>query len=488
MRSSTLFLGLGGALGLLASGQAFAGPTLLVPDFSDSRNPVEGIRARAELLRALGAYEDLQIAPLSKYKKLAPKYRLNPKQLGTSHAAAILGHNERVDGVLAGVALDHDQERVLRLAVYDATGVALFGKDLTLTEGVLAPQAAEEAAKGIAKALGSSMRQRPSAKAAAPPPSTAPPPPPPSHDDRYPPAAQGGENPPAGGAQANSPGETSPANPDGRYPTGAAAEPPPEPENVVPKAGEPLFEIGLSLPFSLRDFSLTDPSLTPSTFLTYDTASPYTGVAADFALFPLSHMSYWLQGLGLLGSFSAGFINNSYTDAQGTTTPFKSQDLRVGGDLTYRLHLNAIKDASGAPAVYNPSFGVRVGFSYFDYSVDADNPVDLQTIVRTPLKIGLDYLQPLGSWLRLGLGGEVYALAGPGSAEESEYGSSSSLGWGVHFTAGGLVGLAGLGYQLKFDYLSFSDHYDSTTGAVAGVSSGSESYLDVWVGLTYSIR
>jgi hypothetical protein len=297
-------------------------------------------------------------------------------------------------------------------------------------------------------------------------------------DNRYPPPE--GAPPPAG-----SPGQA--ASPDSRYPTGAAAEPPPEPD-AVPKAGEPLFEIGLALPLTLRDFSLTDPNLTPSNFLSYDTGSPYTGFAADFALFPFAHMAYGLQGLGLLGAFSIGFVNNSYTDAQGTTTPFKSQDLRVGGDLTYRLHLNAIKDGSGAPAVYNPSFGVRVGFAYFDYSVDSDNPVDLQPIVRTPIKIGLDYLQPIGSWLRLGLGGEVYVLAGPGSAEEDEFGSSSSLGWGIHFTAGGLFGLAGLGYQVKLDYLDFSDHYDGTTGTVTGVTSGSETYFDIWLGLTYSFQ
>lgn len=105
-----------------------------------------------------------------------------------------------------------------------------------------------------------------------------------------------------------------------------------------------------------------------------------------------------------------------------------------------------------------------------------------------PIKIGLDYLQPLGSWLRLGLGGEVYVLAGPGSAEQKQYGTSSSLGWGIHFTAGGLFGLAGLGYQLKFDYLDFSDQYNVATAAVPGVSSGSETYLDIWVGLTYAIE
>jgi hypothetical protein len=474
MRSPTLPVGLGCALALLASSQALAGPALLVPDFSDSRDPVEGIRARAEILRALGAYEDVQIAPLFKYKKLAPKYRLNPKQLGTAHAASILGRYERIDGVLSGVALDHDRTRILRLALYDATGVALFNSDLTLTAGALAPQSVENAAKGIAKALGSSMKARPTPNprpGGAPPPSG---------------AAAGGDNryPPATGDDSGASPEGTPGS-DGRY--AVAGDSPPEPE-AVPKAGEPLFEVGLSLPFSLRDFSLTDPSLTPSTFLTYDTASPYTGVAADFALFPLAHMSYWLQGIGLLGSFSIGFINNSYTNAGGTTTPFTSQDLRVGGDLTYRLHLEAIKDASGAPAIYNPSIGLRVGFAYFDYSVDPNNPVDLQNIVRTPIKIGLDYLQPIGSWLRLGLGGQVYLLADPGAAEEDKYGTSSSLGWGFHFTATGLFGLAGLGYQVKLDYLDFTDHYNDTNAAVPGVSTGTETYLDLWFGLTYSIQ
>ncbi len=493
MRSLTRALGLG--LALLASSRALAGASLLVPDFTDSRNPVEGIRARAEILKSLSAYEGIQIAPLSKFKKLAPKRHLNPKQLGTAHAAAILGRFDNLDGVLSGVALDRDEQRVLRLTLYDPTGVAAFNKDLALAGGALSPQAAEDAAKGVAHALGISAPPRPPA-AAAPPPAN-PPPPPSGGEDRYPPPGGDEHNPPppqnppppseqGGNGQAPPP----PQGSEGRYPpAGAAANPEPTPEpEAPPKAGEPLFEFGLSLPLSLRDFSLTDPSLTPSTFLTYDTASPYTGVAADFALFPFAHMAYGLQGIGLLGYFSIGFINNNYTDGAGTTTPFTSQDLRAGGDLTYRLHLNAIKDAAGAPAPYNPSFGVRVGFGYFDYSVAADNPVDLQPIVRTPVKIGLDYLQPLGSWLRLGLGGEVYLLASPGTAEEDEYGTSSTLGWGVHFTAGGLFGLAGFGYQLKFDYLDFSDHYNDANATVPGVSSGVETYLDIWIGLTYSIQ
>jgi hypothetical protein len=503
MRSSTLSLGLGWALGLLVSGQAVAGATLLVPDFSDPRNPLEGIRARAEILRALGGYEAIQIAPLSKLKKLAHRHHLKPTQLATSQAASVLGRYEGLDGVLSGVVVDRAEPRLVRLVLYDPTGVAAFKTDLALSDGAISPKSAETAAKGIARALGVSTPPRPAANA-GPPAGMAPPPsggeavaaqggsppvaadnrsPPPGGDDRYPPSnwAPGG-NP---GATA---GQGAPGASDGGSPTGAAAEPPPTEPGGPPRSGEPLFQFGLSLPLSLHDFSLTDPDLTPATFLTYDTGSPYIGVAADFALFPFAHLAYGLQGLGLLGSFSLGFINNSYTDAEGTTTPFKSQDLRAGGDLTYRLHLRAIKDAAGADAIYNPSFGVRVGFSYFDYSVDPDNPAGLQPIVRTPIKVGLDYLQPIGSWLRLGLGGEVYLLAGPGAAEEAEYGSTSSLGWGVHFTAGGLFGLAGLGYQVKLDYLDFSDRYDDATAAVPGISSGVETYLDLWIGLTYAIQ
>ncbi len=429
-------------LALLAvASPALASVNLLVPEFAEPPGGAgEATRARLAVVRALGAYPDISIAPLSRYKRLAARHRLNPRQLGTGHAASVLGRYEALDGVLMGIVVNGEAGPSLRLVLFDPTGTAVFRTELPLEGGgVLPAKAAESAAASVAGSLGVRTPPRP----ALPPAPTLPVQPPPQ------PAA----------ASAT-----------------LADEAPPEEPAPPPKAGDPLFTFSLYLPLAARSYSLTTPSVSPGPFLTFDTSSPYAGVAGEAALFPLVHESYWLQGIGVIASGSAGFISSSFEGQS-----FGSQDLRAGGDLTYRLLIHAFSTPEVDPAV-----GLRLGLAWFHVGVDSSNPVGLENIDRVAPKIGLEYLQGVASWLRLGLNGAVFPGASPGSAEAAVYGAASGFGWQLQLTASGLFGLGGLGYAVKLDYLAFSDHFagNPTTGQAA--TDASESYIDIWLGLSYA--
>ncbi|MHB8419531.1 MAG: hypothetical protein ACYDCL_15755 [Myxococcales bacterium] len=437
---------------LSAAATARAGATLLVPEFADSGGG-GATHARLEMLRALGAYPDVQIAPLSRYKRLAAKHRLNPRQLGTGHAASILGRYEGLDGVLMGIVVNGGAGPVLRLVLYDPTGTSVFRTDLPLEGGgALPPQSAESAAGSIARALGVTAAPR-----EAPPPPAQP----------QPQAAQ--PAPSAAPATAAS----------DRYPKNAEVAPAPEESEPAPKAGEPLVTIALALPLAMRSYSY---SVQQIPALTFDTASPYAGIAGDLAIFPLARASYWLQGIGFLAEGSAGFISSTAPTSGGGTQAFGSQDIRAAADLTYRLLIHAF-----ASQDLDPSVGLRLGLAWFHFGTDGNAPTNLhlEPIDRVAPKVGLEYIQGIASWLRIGVGGAVYPAATPGATYQAELGQASSFGWSVELTLSGLVGLAGLGYAVKVDYLSFSDSLNGG-GVLQGATGSSESYVDIWLGLSYA--
>ena len=430
---------------LAVAAPAAASVNLLIPEFAESDGSGTANRARLAVVRALGAYPDVQIAPLSRFKRLALKHRLNPRELGNGHAAAVLARYEGLDGVLMGYVVNGDMGPALRLALFDPTGTAVFRTELPLEGGnTLSAQSANGAANQVAAALGIATPPQP---AAPPPPAPAPPPAAP------PPAAPG---------------------PSARYPQNPAPIEP-APEEAPPRAGDPMFSLALYLPLSSQNLSLSTAGAQP--FLTFGTSSPYAGFATDLALFPLAHASsYWLQGLGILGSFSAGFISSSFQGAS-----FTSDDFRVSGDLTYRLLVHAFSSPDADPA-----FGLRLGLGWFDLGIGDGAPSGLVSVERLAPAIGLDYLQGIASWLRIGLGATVYPGASPGSEEEALYGPASGFGWEIHLTFKGLFGLGGFGYAVKADYLSFSDSFAGNATTGQGVTGQSQSYIDIWLGLSYA--
>ncbi len=414
--------------------------TLVVPDFSDSHDFTEGIRARAEMLRALGAYPDIQIAPLSKIRKIARRHHVSPRQLGTARAAKILARIEPIDGVLGGRYEEREEGGVMVVSLYNGAGETLFSNEIPLSGGTLAAGSADQVAAGVAAALGVE------AAAPAPPPKPKPPPPPP--------------RPPA---PATAP----------RYPTA----PPPVEAGPSP---EPLLTIGLYLPLSLRNFNLSGPTGT----LDFNTTSPYTGVAGSIAAFPFQTTPA-LQGLGFLGEGAIGFINSTYSDAMGNSASFGSQAVRLDLDATYRLERFLKLDN----AAFDPSVGIELGWALFHFAIDPiqEPLLHLQTLNRSTPKIGLDWLQPLGSSLRLGLGGALYPFAAPGPFEAGEYGAASGFGWGLDLRADGPL-TGNLGWSAMLDYVSFADSFQPTPTATlpGSYTSSGESYVDLWLGLTYS--
>lgn len=249
-------------------------------------------------------------------------------------------------------------------------------------------------------------------------------------------------------------------------------------------SGEPIFDFALSLRFTSRSFDLVD-SATSTTVLHFGTETPYLGVGGSVALFPFRDAPPALQGLGILGGASIGFLNSTFSDSSGQSTSFGSQDLRADLDLTYRLKLPVFGEAM---SLYDPSIAAQLGYALFHFSVDPQNPADLQPINRSALKLGLDYLQPVAHWMRLDFGGSYYVSPTPGAAETSVYGSAQSSGFGLSLSAGGSFGATiapGLGYLVALDYIAFSDHYAGTGGGGSGINQGDETYVDLWLGLTY---
>ena len=436
----------------LAAGTARA-TTLLVPEFSDPSDPAEGSRARSEILRVVGAYPGVEIAPLFRFKRLAKRHHLNSRQLSTAHAAAVLGRSEGLDGLLAGSLLTRDGRRLVRLVLFDQSGTPAFTGDVGLSGGEVIPAEAAAAGRGIAAALGL-------------PPIGAPAPAAPAQ------AAEGA--PPVEAAQP---------------PVDSSRYPPADQSSIVPVApepiGGPIFDASLSLRFTWRSFDLID-THTSTTLLHFGTATPYLGIGGGFSLFPFRAAAPALQCLGLIGGASIGFVNSTYTDASGNSTSFGSTDLRVNLDLTYRLKLPAFSEAA---AIYNPSLAAKVGYALFDFSVDPQNPADLQTVSRSALELGLDYLQPVARWMQLDFGADFFVAPTPGAAEEAVYGSSQSSGFGRGATASGSFGAAfapGLGYRLALDYFAFSDRYAGNGSNGPGINRGDESYVDLWLGLTYA--
>ncbi len=424
------------------------GATLLVPDFADRGDPTEGIRARAEILRGLGAYPQISIAPLFKFKRLAKRYRL--RRLDDARAAALLGRREGIDGLLAGAIRERGGAPSVQLTFFDATGRALAVKELPLVDGEIPPEESQRLAAAVASLLG----LQPAAPHA------------PAEASSAPPSCLG--RPGAAPPNATAPPPSLPP---------AAPSPAPSEDQSETLAG-PLVTGGLFVPFALRSFDL-DSGGQP--LLHFGTDVPYSGIGGDLAVFPLRSKGIYLRGLGAVAEASIGFLTSSFSDQSGNTVSFASQDIRFDADLDYRL---SFADVTGT--AYVPGVDVRAGWALFRFQVSPDNPAGLQTVSRSAPELALLVTELLGPWLRLSLGGRIFIDPTPGAEMAATYGPATSSGFGLELTADGRFGLSaapGLGYQASFAIDSFQDHYG---GNGTGIDSGDETYDTLTIGLTYS--
>ncbi|MHB1846236.1 MAG: hypothetical protein ACYCWW_15545 [Deltaproteobacteria bacterium] len=435
--------------------------TLLVPDFRDRGDPSEGIRTRSEIVRALGAYPQISIAPLFKFKRLAKRYRL--RRLDDARAASTLGRREGIDGLLAGQIRGRGGLGVVHLVLFDPSGTPLFSEDVPVSDGEIPLDEGSRLARRVAESLG--LRPAPPSGAAEPS-ATAP----------------GASAPPAWMAHPPSSATNAPTQP-----RPASSEPPPyvsseRDETEAPPPTDPLVAFGLFVPFALRNFDLNGKG---QPIVHFGTDVPYSGIGGDLELFPLHAKGLYLRGLGLVARGSIGFLTSSFSDQNGNTVSFPSQDLRFDADLTYRLSL---ADVTGTP--YVPGVALRVGYALFDFQVSPSNPADLQTVSRSAVKLGLEAFELVGPALRLSAGAHLYLDPTPGAAMTAVYGTAQSSGFGLDLLATGRLGLTavpGLGYEAGFSVDSFQDKYAGNGTNGPGIDSGDESYVTFWLGLKYAL-
>lgn len=443
--------------------------TILVPEFADD-DPSEALRARSELLKSVGSVPGLAIAPLSKFKKLAKSARLDPKDLGNAKAAQTLGKVGHLDGVLSGAVEEVGDHRTLHILFHDAKGTLAYKRDVELANGEMRQDQADRVATGLAGALGledaGPRRAIHVANGEAPNPSD---PDAPDPEDTRPPVRAVKRLPTVPAPEINE-------ERDERQQTRASQHLEAAPELVehspdelqrLERYEDAAFELSLGLRGSQLSTQLVANAKGRCTVadnsgcVSQLSSSLYPGFTARLSTFPFHGRLDVLSGLGLIagGSFS---VLNIATGQSGSSGSFTANDLRLYGDLVWRVRLPILSGESG---IYAPSLGVRVGERLWNFdpnNATAANAAQVYPLDRTAPQFAGEILEPLGHYVRLVLSAEVLLSPYPGSTIEKQLMSlqTFSTGYGLsgevqgHFGAPNSSALTG---SFKVSYESFGD-------------------------------
>ena len=438
---------------------------VLVPTIVDD-DPIEATRARADLLKIVGNIPGVVIAPLSKFRKLALAADLNPLELSSAKAAAELAKTTDLTEILAGSVEEQNGRRVLRLRLFDRAGSLIYRGTLDLGERALAPEETQLVAERLTTALGlDEVPLGPSRVVVA------------AHEpERAAPVESAAAEEQPASSQPMVPEPVRRAAPE--LTTQLAS---PSLDGASERFEDPGFQIELGVQGSLLNTGIVDDTQNGSCGAGGSGcvgglgSSLYPGFVGRLQSFPFHDRLDALAGLGLVasGSFASLKIEGS---APGQVS--SANDLRVTGDLVYRLRLGFL---TGEAAIFSPSLGVRAGLvmSRFDPQSGA---TQLSALDRLGARFGTELLEPLGHSVRLVLGGDLILSPTPGSAVETALASQSTVsdGFGLscelqaHFAPPNASGLTA---SLRVAYSQFNDCFEKVAGAGCSFS-GSEATVD----------
>lgn len=231
----------------------------------------------------------------------------------------------------------------------------------------------------------------------------------------------------------------------------------------------------------------------------FNSSAPYAGIAAQAEVFPLSHGSSLLRGVGLTLGYQRSFARTVVTVSTPVgSTPERevyATDTAYGAMLAYRYFFDLGKQ--GAPQWGYA--GLRLGAQGREFSVDEAVESPLPVAHRFYPVVGLDVSVPLMRAVRIEGAGQFFVRPGPGEsiggdangsliAEVRDYGTSvSSLGWAAELGVAGDI-WGPLGYSARFRLEHYLDRF-SGTGTRRGWTAGGvaeDTYSSILAGVTAS--
>jgi hypothetical protein len=244
---------------------------------------------------------------------------------------------------------------------------------------------------------------------------------------------------------------------------------------------DPGFQIELGVQGSLLGTSLVDDAQSGScgsggpACIGSLASNLYPGVIGRLETFPFHGRFDALAGLGFVaaGSFAPIKLEGSTPGQAGS-----AEDLRVSGDLVYRLRLGFL---SGNAAIFSPSLGLRAGLETTRFDPRSGG-TQISALDRFDARFGFEILEPLGGHARIVLGAELPVSPTPGNAAQSAVQSQSAAsdGFGLsaelqgHFARPNASGLTA---SLRVAYEQFDDCFEAVAGAGCAFS-GSQAMID----------
>ncbi|HZN94722.1 MAG TPA: hypothetical protein VFB81_18535 [Myxococcales bacterium] len=390
-----------------------------------------GDRLRSQVIDTVVGAGKVALIPVRDFRQAAARKGFGGARAERREAIKAVARSLQLDVVVDAAVRGGE----VRVVLFDPAGQELWSRDLPLRRGRLD----DDTAKRLATAI---------AIAAVPPPGEPPPPPLRTIPDETPPVGPG-------------PGTGTGARP----PPPPRREPPPPPravEDALPPAFEELPRPDL-VRFALsghtiwrnycarpavrtcRQWALIEPRPVGET-QDFISDIPYSGVLAELQLFPLSSVqNQWVNGIGLGGSYGAGFSMTRVRVSTPTSTTEErtvlSTDISFSAHAMYRVYF----------ALPGPRFwcfaGARGGVQGRLFSVDPDAVVPVAGSHRAYGFAGVDLgirFTPLWN-----VEGSVWYLHDPHAGQEDlvPFGTTVSgrgIGaeLGVHGDVWGPVGYA----------------------------------------------
>ncbi|WP_063725036.1 hypothetical protein [Cystobacter fuscus] len=499
-------------------------------------------KLRAQVTAALRKTRKVQVSPPTAWTQAAGKQGLKGPAAVTPAAVKRLAPKLRVDAVLTGSA-----GRDFDVRLMNQDGQVVWSESYPLKRGLLAPKDAARLAQAVATAR-TTAPESPAPAQASPPP-LPPLPPPPSRAEpqaRAEPSEAPREVPPEPPAKATAPAPVvkkdapvrAPAAPRAPAPGkagrsaalawvelddeshtfvagsggGVADEEQVKDVPARPGAHPPRVRVQVGAAVTWRSycarpgvescavFDARPPEQRLGDTADYSAQAPYAGVAAEAEVFPLTHRTSLLRGLGLTLAYQRSFAPTTVVVTTPTgSTPQRevtATDTAYGAMLAWRYFF--AREGSDAP-LWGYA-GVRLGVLGREFGLDETLNVALPLVHRFSPAVGVDVSVPLLRLVRVEAAGRFFFLPSPGHSlsgggddgpypsEVRDYGTAvSSLGWSAE------VGVAGdvwgpFGYSVRGHVEGYRDGFTGQ-GTRRGWTEGGvaqETYLSVLAGVTAS--
>ncbi len=445
-----------------------------------------GDKVRGELVDALEAQGELELVPVTAYRKAAKKHRGKLVKV----AAAL-----SLDVIVTGVV----KRSELELKLLDGRGRTFFAREVPLKGGRLGREASK-LAKSIASATSPAREAEPREDAPPPRPAREEPEaeslvaeaqrdePEPREESREA-AAYNARELPSVSVEVEAPAaERERIQREELLESHTYVEARPEKERrAAGRPGGKLVTLALARTNTWRSYCLrpkvssckeydqleTKPQ---GAFADVKPGEPYGGFALLVSTFPLRFVDGPLSGLGLHGEYARGFSSVRVTAEQNGTPLEKlivSQDQAFGASAVYRHHVDLFSDA--------PFYGqARAGFLSRTFDGGDDPVLKLPATHRTYAALGADIGVSPFSWLNLEAG---FTYLPKSHAGDDGLRAAGGRGGGLSFEAAAFGTLwRQFGYSVRFRWTRFDD---LATGDGGGAAQ--ESYADIVWGLTASL-